>query len=140
MTKEDYENFFVFMVEDILPFLLKKNRKLWNRISILIDFENQDCQPSLLKILLEVSEDHYLGVVHRIFIVNLNLQTVSTEFVDIVKGCKNKELIIIFDKNYQQNLVKYIRGDQYLCLYGGVKKYSKSYNLASGINSFDFQL
>lgn len=105
-----------------------------------MDFENSEANPEIIKILYEVSETHYLRIIHRVFVVNLKLETLSTEFVDAIKNCPNKSLFMIFDKNFKNNIVKYVRPDLFLNMFGGVRKYSPVYNLHNEEVCFDFTL
>lgn len=109
-----------------------------NKLSILLDFENKYADAEILKKIITVSEEHYFGVVHKIFILNLKLETLSSEFVEVVKTCPKKNLITIFDKSYKQNIIKSVRPESFLSLYGGMKTYKPSYNLSNDQICFDF--
>jgi hypothetical protein len=111
-----------------------------NKLAILIDFENLQADPELIKILYEVSESHYMRCIHKVFIVNLKIETLSSDFVEAIKGCPNKDLFVIFDKNYKNNIVKHVRPDQFLNMFGGTRKYSPVYNLSNEQVCFDFTL
>lgn len=111
-----------------------------NKLTILLDFENLDADSYIIEKLYDVSYNHYLGVIERVFIINLNLDILSQEFIGVIKNSAKDDMFVIFDKNYKQNLLQYIRPDQFLTFYCGEKKYCNEYNFSNEEVCFDFKL
>jgi hypothetical protein len=124
----------------VTSYRLAQKPKLNNKISIIIDFENQAASPGLLKKIYETSEEHYFQTIHRILIVNLNLEGLDPNFGTVVKSCPNKGLISVYDKEYKQNLIQTVKMSSFISMYGGLKKYTQSYNLCNNKITFDFDV
>lgn len=69
-------------------------------------------------------------------IVKLNLGLVDEVFVDYMK--KNSEFFLVFDDQFKEHILKYVRPDAFIVPYGGTRQYSGKYNLATTDFNFDF--
>jgi hypothetical protein len=52
---------------------------------------------------------HFLNIINKIFIVNINREYINDNFVKLMRTPEFKHIFMIFDENFKTNLVKYLR-------------------------------
>jgi len=140
LTPDDYENFFVYLFEDLFPNLLCQFLKLQNRLVILIDLKNGPLDVRILSKLVAVSRYHYLEIIKKIIIVNLSVENNDHAMMDLkqlVQACP-EDLFLILGSNFKSAIISVVKPASFLIGYGGTKLYKNCYNFCNKEIAWDF--
>jgi hypothetical protein len=81
--------------------------KYTDRISILIDMEHGEFRLEVLEAIEDIMTNHYPCRLNRIFIVNINLEKITTSVQSKFQQNFYKKNCMLFDENYIVNLIRF---------------------------------
>jgi len=140
LTESDFEDFYIYLFEDITLNLLSTNQKVMNKLVFLFDFEGGPINVALLRRLVDLHFYHYPGIVHKIILINVAITADNPsieELGELVKSCPNN-FFLVMASNYKKGILAYVKPDAFLHHLGGSRKYKNSYNFFNKEICFDF--